>query len=132
MKKAARIVLLGGIFCLILPSAPAAANRKAQKMVADTMEQQVALLAKFPALGLIDNALRSECAAQNQGRIATGAFCGCASAITVSLWRSGVDPNMIPRINDFLRAPTEAGAATFLRFQGPELYRPICTEAEKH
>jgi hypothetical protein len=125
-------VLFGGILSIIVPSTPAAANREAQKMVADIMEQQVALLAKLPALGMIDNALRSECAAKNQGRIATDAFCGCASAITISLWRSGVDPNMIPRINDFLRAPTEADAATFLRFQGPELYRPICTKAEKH
>jgi hypothetical protein len=75
--------------------------------------------------------IRSDCAAKNEGTVATGEFCGCASAVTMSLWRSGVDPNMMPRLNDYLRNPTEAAAAAFLQYQGRELYKPICTEADK-
>jgi hypothetical protein len=38
---------------------------------------------------------------------------------------------MLPGLNDYLKNPTEAGASTFLQYQGPELYRGICTEASK-
>jgi hypothetical protein len=115
----------------MLSGAAVAANRKAQQTVAGLAKDQGTLLAKFPALVRVDDAIRSDCAAKNQGQLATDEFCGCASAVTMGLWRSGLDPNMMPRLNDYLRNPTEAGAAAFLRYQGPELYGPLCREAAK-
>jgi hypothetical protein len=35
-------------------------------------------------------------------------------------------------LNAYLEDPTERAAAALLEFQGPELYRPICTAATKH
>ena len=131
MKNSATGVLFGAAMCLLLSGPAVAANRKAQQMVAGLTKDQAALLTKFPALAQIDGVIRSDCAAKNQGRVATDEFCSCAAAVTMGLWRSGADPNMMPRLSDFLRSPTEAGATAFLQYQGPELYRPICMEATK-
>jgi hypothetical protein len=100
-------------------------------MVAGFTSDQATLLTKFPALVRIDGVIRSDCAAKNEGKLATDEFCGCASAVAMSLWRSGLDPKMMPRLNAYLTDPTEAGAAAFLQYQGPELYRPLCTKAAK-
>jgi hypothetical protein len=131
MSEIAKTVLLAIVACLMLSTAAVAANRKAQRMVADMTKDQETLLEKYPPLVRIDSVIRSDCAARNEGKLATGAFCGCASALTMSVWSSGIDPNMLPRLNAYLRNPTEAGAATFLQYQGPELYRGLCTEANK-
>jgi hypothetical protein len=131
VKKLVIGTLSGAVVLLTASGAAVAANRKAREMVAGTEREQAALLAKFPALVQIDNVIRADCASKNEGKLATDAFCGCASAITMGLWRSGLDPKMMPRLNDYLQNPTEAGAAAFLQYQGPELYRPICTEASK-
>ncbi len=131
MRKSAIGVLLGAVVCLTTAAPAVAANRKAQEMVAGMVKDQSALIVRFPALAQIDGVIRSDCAVKNDGNLSTGDFCGCASAVTVGLWRSGVDPKMMPRLNDYLKNPTEAGAKAFLQYQGPELYRPICTEASK-
>ena len=130
MKKSAKCILLSAALCLAASGSAEAANRDAQR-VAGLTKEHFALLAKYPALLPIDGVIRSDCAAKNKGRVATDAFCGCAAALTMSLWRSGVDPNMMPRLIEYLGKPTDAGAATFLRYQGSELYRPLCTAAAK-
>jgi len=121
-------ILAGAIFLTIAGSA-SAANRKAQEMVAGLTKEQAELLIKFPALAQIDNEIRSDCAAKTKGRAATDDFCGCAAAVTMGLWRSGADPNMVPRLTDYLKYPSPATAKGFLQYQGPELYRGVCTEA---
>ena len=89
------------------------------------------LLANFPSLAQVDGEIRADCAAKNSGKAATSAFCGCASALTMNAWFSGIDPKMIPRLNSYLKKPTSAGAKTFLKYQGPELYAGACTELLK-
>ncbi len=131
MSKLAPGVLFGVLIFVSASGSTVAVNRKAQGIVAGLQKDQAALLGKFPALTRIDGVIRADCAAQNKGKLATDDFCGCASAVTVSLWRSGMDPKMMPRLNDYLKNPTEAGANAFLQYQGPELYRPVCTEASK-
>ena len=131
MSKFASGVLVGALVFVSASGSAVAANRKAQKMVAGLQMDQAALLAKFPALGQVDGVIRADCAAQNKGKLATDEFCGCASAVTMGLWRSGIDPKMMPRLNDYLKKPTEAGAKDFLQYQGPELYRGVCAEASK-
>ena len=125
-------IIMSVIACLILPSQVAAAgDRQAQGRVASLERNQAALLARFPALSPIDAAVRDDCASQNKGKLATGDFCSCAAATTIGLWRSGVDPNMVPRLTAYLNNATEAGAKELLRYQGPELYRALCSQAGK-
>ena len=131
MGKLATGVLAGVLILVSASGSAVAANRKAQEMVAGLQKDQATLLAKFPALTRIDGVIRADCAGQNKGRLATDDFCGCASTVTMSLWRSGMDPKMMPRLQDYLKNPTEAGANAFVQYQGPELYRPVCTEASK-
>jgi hypothetical protein len=128
--KLAYIILAS--VCLILTSqAAVAGDRQAQERVAGFKKDQAALLAKFAALSQIDVAVRDDCAAHNKGKLATGEYCGCAAAVTMGLWRSGIDPNMMPRLTAYLNKPTESGAKEFLRYQGPELYRPLCNAGSK-
>ena len=131
MKRKPTSVFLATLMCVSLCAAAEAANRKAQQMVAGALKDQATLLAKYPALSRIDGVIRSDCAARNPGKLATDDFCGCAAAITTGLWRSGVDPNMVPRLTEYLKNPTDAAATSFLQYQGPELYRPICAEAAR-
>ena len=116
---------------LLTTQAAVAANRQAQERVAGFERDQASLLAKFPALSPIDTAVRRDCAIKNKGKLPTGEFCGCAAAVTMGLWRSGLDPNMVPRLTTYLSAPSESGAEEFRKYQGPELYRPLCNLAGK-
>lgn len=131
MSKAAKSISLGVAMCLLVSSVALATNRKAQGMVASVTKEQAALLASHPDLAKIDGAIRADCAAKINGEPATGDFCGCAAALTMALWRSGADPNMVPRLNEYLKNPTDEAAHSFLQYQGPELYRGVCTEASK-
>ena len=131
MSKTVKSISLGAGVCLLVSSVALAANPKAQEMFAGLTKEQAALLASHPALAKIDAAIRSDCAAKIKGKPATDDFCGCAAAVTMGLWRSGADPNMVPRLNEYLKNPTDEAAHGFLQYQGPELYRGVCTEASK-
>jgi hypothetical protein len=98
-------------------------------MVRDAEAQQAQLLARVPRLAEIDAAIRDDCAAKNPRFTRDSSFCGCAAAITMRLWRSGIDPQMMPRLLDFANGRGDATAQSFLTYQGPELYRPICSRA---
>jgi len=124
-------IISASAFLLLTSQAAVAGNRQAQERVAGFKRDQAALIARFPALSQIDTAVRDDCASQNKGKLATDDFCGCAAAVTTGLWRSGMDPNMVPRLTAYLNNPTESGAKEFLKYQGPELYRPLCNEARK-
>jgi hypothetical protein len=131
MNKAVGI-LTGGVLMLAIGGPAVGANRKAGDMVESSMKEQAALLARYPALTQIDGAVRADCAAKNSGKLPTSDFCGCASAVTMQLWRSGMDPKMMPRLQSYLKNPTEPAAAEFVQYQGPELYGPVCKVSGKN
>lgn len=131
MTKPVTTALTCAVAVMAISTAAIAANRKVQRMVDGLTKDQAALLSKFPSLSRIDSEIRADCSAKNAGHPPEGEFCGCAAALTVGLWRSGVDPKMGPRLTEYLKAPTATGAKEFLQYQGPELYRPLCTEALK-
>lgn len=104
-------------------------RRSAQDMVHQAETQHGRLLEQAPRLREIDAAIRTDCAAKADRTVSDSAFCGCAVAVTMMLWRSGADPQMPPRLLDFANGRGEATAESFLAYQGPELYRPICSLA---
>ena len=97
-------------------------------MVAEMAAQRGALLTKHPDLSLIDAKVRKDCSARETEE-AMGEYCNCASAVTFSLWMSGMDPKMIDRLNEYLEEPNEKKATEFVKYQGPEMYGPLCKEA---
>lgn len=99
--------------------------RTARERVAAARESSDAIHQSFPRLLEIDAVIRRDCAEKNQGKAADSDFCTCASALTMSLWRSGMDPQMVPRLQTFLNTPGSS-AEQFLAYQGPELYAPLC------
>jgi hypothetical protein len=116
---------------IVLCSSPATANDWAQKKLAELMQDRAELLARYPQFNKIDRGIRNDCAARNTRRIATDAFCGCASALTFGVWVSGLDRKMASRLNDYLKNPTPAATRSFLKYQGPELYAGACAELLK-
>jgi hypothetical protein len=128
MTKLACLLSVAALVSLNVQAA-ATRNRQAQERVADFKKDHATLLAKVPGLLPIDAVVRDDCAAQNEGKLATDDYCSCAAAITMGLWRSGMDPNMAARLKAYLNNPTDGGAKEFLKYQGPELYRPLCGQA---
>ena len=107
-------------------SAATISKAEAQARVGAFEKDQAELLAKLPGLLQIDQVVRDDCAAKVSGHTSTDSFCRCGSAVTMSLWRSGVDPKMIGRLKDFLSGSGDLKAPDFVKFEGPELYRPLC------
>ena len=103
-------------------------STRARDTVASMQREADVIIQKFPRLGSIDSAIRRDCEEKNEGRGADSDFCRCASAVTISLWRSGIDPEMVPRLTAYLNSP-DASAGSLLTYQGPELYRPMCNLA---
>lgn len=95
--------------------------------VTATVEAHSGLLEKLPALRSIDQAVREDCAAKVPKRTSSDAFCTCAAAVTISLWRA--DEAMRQRLVDFVKQTGKLSAADFKDFQGPELYKPVCSAA---
>ena len=101
----------------------------AQRRVSQMETDEGALIGKLPALAQIDQVVRDDCAQKVPGHASSDSFCTCGAAVTISLWRSGVDPKMIDRLRDFLNGAGTLKAADFVKFEGPELYRPLCALA---
>lgn len=110
--------------------AQSTSRRAAQERVFEAQQSAEALYQAFPRLREVDAVVRRDCAEKNRGNEAGGAFCSCASAVTMSLWRSGIDPQMVPRLQTFLNTP-DASAESFAAYQGPELYGPLCRIAAR-
>lgn len=112
---------------LMMATNALAADKQAQAKVAGTAKARDGVLAEHPPLRLIDKAVRNDCSAKRNGEASDGAYCSCATAVTFSLWVSGMDPKMVGWIDKFLREPSEQAAAKFsASYQGPELYGPLC------
>lgn len=113
---------------MLLSTASAAtiSKNEAKTRVASMERDQDELLAKLPGLRQIDQVIRDDCAAKVPGHDSADSFCTCGAAVTMSLWRSGIDPNMIGRLKDFLNGSGTIQASDFVKFEGPELYRPLC------
>jgi hypothetical protein len=121
--------LAAGLAAALMVSTASAATiskSEAHNSVAMMEDGNASLLARFPGLLPIDQVVREDCAAKVPGHTSTDKFCTCATAVTMSLWRSGADPKMIARLKDFLNGSGDLKAQDFVKFEGPELYRPIC------
>lgn len=121
------------VVALQVSSTSATAQTITHQQAADkVMADQVALEDLYehvPRLRQIGDVVRKDCGAKNGGRTAGSWFCSCAAAVTMRLWRSGVDPSMILRLRSFVSDPA-ASPDKFTAFEGPELYGQLCHLAE--
>jgi hypothetical protein len=104
----------------------------ARKLVSAQIENyQKRVVTLFPAIKLVEDAVRNDCGSKSDGKLPTSDFCTCAAVVTISLWATGADKKVAKELDDFLRNPPDEGQATeFLKYQGPELYRPLCDRVE--
>lgn len=115
--------------CLAGPGSSLADDLDAKELVASMERDHLALRIAVPAISGVDEAIRTECSEKHEGELATGEFCSCAAAVTVTLWRSDIDPEMRPRLEKYLENPSDEAATELLKYQGPELYGPLCRKA---
>jgi hypothetical protein len=122
---------LWAVAVLALPLAASAAisAQDALQRVIHAEREEGAFLVQYPMLRPVDAAVRNACATKAAGKAPTGGYCTCAAAVVMSAWRSGVDPNMLRRLSAYANAPDPDAASALLRYQGPELYAPLCTAA---
>lgn len=129
-----RLLFIAAIFCTGTIGSAATSqtigHAEAERRVTMAEREAEDLYGKAPRLREIDAVVRQDCAAKNQNKSADGSFCTCASAVTMSLWRSGADPKMVPRLQAFANDPN-ASAESFIAYEGPELYAPLCRLAER-
>jgi len=116
------------IVATTMATAPAQAqNSKARAMIESSEANMDNLIAKFPALKDIAGVVSNDCASKLPNDAKTDGFCRCGAAVTISLWIAGGDGGkMKEKIAAYINSPTEAGAADFVNYQGPELYKPVC------
>jgi hypothetical protein len=130
-----RIMFSAFIYVLVISSvAPCLAETisqsEAQDKIAGIEKADTDFLKKYPAFIAIEDVVKSDCAAKVPARASSKTFCDCAAALTMELWRSGADPNMLHRLSDYSATPDQSHASDFLRYEGPELYRPLCERGE--
>ena len=105
---------------------------RAQSMVTSAEHHNAALLTRYPSLQAVEDVVKADCAARVSGETISSAFCECAAAVTMQLWRSGADPNMIKLLRDYVAKPDPTNATGFVKYEGPELYLPLCKLAEQN
>ncbi|HWD67053.1 MAG TPA: hypothetical protein VG227_03740 [Caulobacteraceae bacterium] len=130
-----KVAILSACLCLPMASicgvalAGTISTKEAQQRVADAERENTKFMAKFPALQPVENAVKDDCAAKAAGQTSSGAFCECAAAVTMELWRSGIDAKMLQRLTDYINSSGASAASDFTTYQGPELYAPLCLRA---
>jgi hypothetical protein len=130
MKKLLGLALAVAVTALGLVSQGASAatigKPEAHKRVLFIEKEHANLLQQLPPLHEVDLVIRSDCAAKVSGHSASDGFCTCAAAVTIQVWRTGVDPKVLAHLSDFIRGTGTLKASDFTQYEGPELYRPLC------
>ena len=128
-----RYAFVMSVFALTASVTPATSQMITHQQAADkVMADQVALEDLYehvPRLRQVGDVVRKDCGVKSGGKTADSWFCSCAAAVTMRLWRSGVVPKMIPRLQSFV-SDLAASPDKFTAFEGPELYGPLCQLAE--
>ena len=126
--------MLSRLLITALVAAIAGGNALAQEPVAKAqlaeMQANVAeLTGQRPAIGNVRVFLAGECrkAFSSLAEPNQTAFCQCGSTVTLTMWLTSDE--MLKILTDYVSTPTDAKLANLGKYQGPELYKPFCTEA---
>jgi len=119
------------LICLVSSLAGAAAADPAspKETFASLRVWNFELLKQQPALMNVEAAVLGDCRAKAPSSVNVLEYCSCARALVMNMWLSGADPAMVQRVKAYAIDPKSADAADFLKYQGPELYKPFCEAA---
>lgn len=122
------IAVAASVAALILVSATTAvqASTRGERFVSDSEKNLEELIVKVPALADIKRVVADDCRAKTS-RTDADAFCTCGAAITINSWRA--DDTMRGMLTGYIANPSPTSASEFVKYEGPELYGPVCTEA---
>ena len=110
-------------------SAQTISREEARRRVEEVERYHRAALAKFPAFAELDQVIRDDCALKVSGHTNSDKFCECVSALTMQLWLTGADPNLFKLLEGYLNGTGSLKPGDFVRYEGPELYKPLCEHA---
>jgi hypothetical protein len=111
---------------LVGATADAEASSRGERFVADSEKNLDDLIAKVPPLADIKKVVVDDCKTKTT-RTDADAFCTCGAATTINLWRA--DDKMRDRLTRYIANPSPSAASEFVKYEGPELYSPVCTQA---
>jgi hypothetical protein len=123
-----KLALAGG--CLLAFAGAAEAQEESAKSMLAKMQGEIALLtSQKPGLAQVRVLLSGECRKAFSSLVEPKqtAFCQCGSTATLMMWLAS--DQMPPILNDYLSAPSDSKLSNLAKYQGPELYKPFCTEA---
>jgi hypothetical protein len=126
MKRLILILLCLATACPV--AADSISKDDARKKVASIEATDAKVLSLVPTLQPVVDLVEVDCKRRVPELAKSPTFCVCAAAVTMELWRSGIDPAMKNRIISYATSP--ANVEDFLKYEGPELYRPLCELAE--
>jgi hypothetical protein len=125
--------LLSRLLIIALVSA-IAGNASAQEpgakaQLAEMQANVAELTSQRPAIGNVRVFLAGECrkAFSSLAEPNQTAFCQCGSTVTLTMWLTSDE--MLKILTDYVSTPTDAKLSDLAKYQGPELYKPFCTEA---
>jgi hypothetical protein len=101
-------------------------------MVKNAEAANATLLSNFPSLNAVEGAVIDDCKQHADKSLPIDDYCRCGVAITMALWRTGVDPHLFSLLKSYVADPTSMAPGEFVKYQGPELYGPACKLALGH
>ena len=84
------------------------------------------LLEAKPALVDVEAAISGDCRAKLPAEADFVTYCSCARAVVMYLWMNSGSEPMQARVETYAANPSSMTPADFLKYQGPELYKPFC------
>lgn len=115
-------------FCL--PSAGLAKENMSQaeaaQKLAEILVWNAQLLEAKPALMDVEAAISGDCREKLPAEADFVSYCSCARAVVMHLWMNSGSEPMQARVETYAANPSSMTPMDFLKYQGPELYKPFC------
>lgn len=133
MSRSGAAWIAGAAALLFVACAVPATARDAQSSSSEVQTQLTALrvwnsetLKQYPALMDVEAAVTGDCRAKLAPGVNFVDYCSCARAVTMNLWMTAGDEQMVERLKTYAANPNSGKPEDFLQYQGPELYKPFC------
>jgi hypothetical protein len=101
-------------------------SAQAGQMLTDIRLWNAQLLEAKPALADVETALTGDCREKLPADADFVSYCSCARAVVMYLWLRTDSEQMETLVESYVADPSSMTPADFLKYQGPELYKPFC------
>lgn len=101
-------------------------HAEAGQMLTEIRIWNAQLLEAKPVLANVEAALTDDCREKLSADADFVSYCSCARAVVMYLWLRTGSEQMETLVQSYVADPSSMTPADFLKYQGPELYKPFC------